>query len=86
MLLIMTDSEMRESGGMMTTVIYNFVIDAQARVGSMGAVSLLVKCMCQDGCVLDATTNSTIVKGSAKGDLDRGLKVSQHIVRTAPLR
>jgi len=56
----------------MTTVIYNFVIDAQARVGSMGAVSLLVKCMCQDGCVLDATTNSTIVKGSAKGDLDRG--------------
>eukprot|EP00971_Amphidinium_carterae_P103325 2045402-Amphidinium_carterae.1 len=36
--------------------------------------------------VSDATTNSTIVKGSAKGDLDRGLKVSQHIVRTAPLR
>jgi len=65
----------------MTTVIYNFVIDAQARVGSMGAVSLLVKCMCQDGCVPDATTNSNIVKGSAKGDLDRGLKVFQRIVR-----
>eukprot|EP00971_Amphidinium_carterae_P335035 6470673-Amphidinium_carterae.2 len=33
----------------------------------MGAVSLLVKCMCHDGCAPDATTDSTIVKGPAKG-------------------
>eukprot|EP00971_Amphidinium_carterae_P098923 1956354-Amphidinium_carterae.1 len=52
----------------------------------MGAVSLLVKCMCQDGCVPDATTNSNIVKGSAKGDLDRGLKVFQRIVRRCARR
>jgi len=64
----------------MTTVIYNFVIDAQARVGSMGAVSLLVKCMCQDGCVLDATTNSTIVKGSAKGDLLKPIRLEVDVL------
>jgi len=52
------------------------VIDAQARVGAMDAVSKLVETMAIDGCTPDAITFSTIMKGyCVKGDLDNAFEV-----------
>jgi len=67
---------MRSEGVQMNTVAYNAVIDAQARVGAMDAVSTLVETMAVDGCMPDTITYSTIVKGyCVKGDLDKAFEV-----------
>jgi pentatricopeptide repeat protein len=58
------------------TVVYNALIDSQARVGNMDAVSKLVESMQPNGCFPDAVTYSTIVKGYCKkGDLDTAFEV-----------
>jgi len=68
--------EMRESGMSMNTVVYNGVIDAQARLGLMDEVSLLVQTMDKDGCEPDPITYSTIVKGyCVSGMLDKAFDV-----------
>mmetsp|Transcript_83248 Transcript_83248/g.147436 ORF Transcript_83248/g.147436 Transcript_83248/m.147436 type:complete len:1026 (+) Transcript_83248:124-3201(+) len=68
--------EMRESGMSMNTVVYNGVIDAQARLGLMDEVSLLVQTMEKDGCEPDPITYSTIVKGyCVSGMLDKAFDV-----------
>lgn len=68
--------DMRKDGIKMNTVVYNCVIDAQARVGAMDEVSTLVETMGPDGCQLDSITHSTIVKGyCVKGDIDKAFEV-----------
>merc|ERR1719247_20814 len=58
------------------TVVYNALIDSQARVGAMDEVSKLVESMEPNGCASDAITYSTIVKGYCiKGDLDKAFEV-----------
>lgn len=57
-------------------VVYNALIDSQARVGAMDAVSKLVESMAPNGCTPDSITYSTIVKGYCiKGDLDKAFDV-----------
>ena len=64
-----TWSEMREQGVMMSTVVYNGVIDAHARVGAMEEVAELITAMALDCCAPDVITHSTLVKGHcSKGD------------------
>jgi len=64
----------------MNTVAYNALIDAQARVGAMDDVEILVKSMEPNGCTPDVITFSTIVKGyCVKGELHRALEVFQNI-------
>jgi len=68
--------EMRGEGLKLNTVVYNAVIDAQARVGAMEDVSELIETMAVDGCYPDSITYSTIVKGyCVKGDLDKAFEV-----------
>jgi len=68
--------EMRSEGVEMNTVAYNGVIDAQARVGAMDAVSTLVEAMAVDGCTPDVITYSTVVKGyCVNGDLDKAFEI-----------
>lgn len=68
--------DMRKEGIKMNTVVYNAVIDAQARVGAMDEVSELVEKMGADRCQPDVITHSTIVKGyCVKGDLDKAFEV-----------
>merc|ERR550532_2486575 len=50
--------EMRKEGVRMNTVVYNAVIDAQARVGAMNEVSELVETMEKDGCTPDSISYS----------------------------
>jgi pentatricopeptide repeat protein len=72
--------EMRECKVPMNTVAYNALIDAQARVGAMDEVSLLVSSMEKEGCYPDVITFSTIVKGyCVKGDLHKALDVFKSI-------
>ena len=60
----------------MNTAACNAFVDAQARVGNMDEVLLIVEAMAQDGCKPDGITHSTIVKGYAvKGDLDKAMEV-----------
>jgi pentatricopeptide repeat protein len=67
--------EMREQGVMMSTVVYNGVIDAQARVGAMDEVAELINAMAIDKCAPDVITHSTVVKGHCiKGDIEKALK------------
>jgi pentatricopeptide repeat protein len=72
--------EMRHAGVEMNTVVYNAVIDAQARVGLMDEVSLLVRSMEPDGCTPDVITYSTIVKGyCVGGDLEAAFEVFRNM-------
>ena len=69
--------EMRKEGIAMNTIVYNALIDTQARVGAMDKVSELVEMMEPSGCFPDAITYSTIVKGRCvKGDLDKAVEIS----------
>merc|ERR1719460_1499519 len=64
--------EMCELGLTFNTVVYNALIDSQARVGAMDSVSKLVTSMEGHGCSPDGITYSTIVKGYCiKGDIDK---------------
>jgi len=68
--------EMRKAGLKMNTVVYNAVIDAQARVGSMDEVSELVSTMQADNVRPDIISHSTIVKGyCVKGDVDKAFEI-----------
>lgn len=79
--------EMRKEGIKMNTVVYNAVIDAQARVGAMDAVSELVAAMESDGVVPDNISMSTIVKGySVKGDLNKAFEVFRNMQKTGMAR
>jgi pentatricopeptide repeat protein len=66
----------------MNTVAYNALIDAQARVGAMEEVEILVTSMEPNGCTPDVITFSTIVKGyCVKGELYKALEVFEGIER-----
>lgn len=68
--------EMRNKGVRMNTAACNAFVDAQARVGNMDEVLLIVEAMAEDGCKPDGITHSTIVKGYAvKGELDKAMDV-----------
>jgi len=58
------------------TVVFNTLIDSQARVGAMDQVSTLWESMLPSGCEPDKITYSTIVKGyCVKGDLEKAFEV-----------
>mmetsp|Transcript_162355 Transcript_162355/g.311713 ORF Transcript_162355/g.311713 Transcript_162355/m.311713 type:complete len:1014 (+) Transcript_162355:137-3178(+) len=60
----------------MNTVVFNALIDSQARIGFMDEVSLLVRSMQQHGCAPDNITYSLIVKGYCfRGDLNKAFEV-----------
>jgi pentatricopeptide repeat protein len=68
--------EMCDSKVSFNTVVYNALIDSQARVGAMDEVSKLVESMESHGCSPDGISYSTIVKGyCVKGDLDKAFEV-----------
>mmetsp|Transcript_52535 Transcript_52535/g.96811 ORF Transcript_52535/g.96811 Transcript_52535/m.96811 type:complete len:286 (+) Transcript_52535:2-859(+) len=72
--------EMQELRLPMNTVVYNSLIDSQARVGLMDEVGLLVQHMEPHGCTPDSITYSTIVKGYCyKGDLEKALEVLRNM-------
>lgn len=74
--------EMREEKVPMNTVVYNAVIDTQARVGAMDGVTEIVTAMGEDGCRPDAITLSTVCKGyCTQGDLDAAFKVFRDMQR-----
>merc|ERR1719379_450657 len=67
-------SEMVDMGLKLNTVVYNGLIDAQARVGRMDEVVRLVDAMEADQLAPDSITHSTIIKGyCVKGDLEQAL-------------
>jgi pentatricopeptide repeat protein len=67
---------MRELKLPMNTVVYNALIDSQARCGEIEGVSMLIAGMEKDGCTPDSITYSTIVKAYCiKGELDKALEV-----------
>jgi pentatricopeptide repeat protein len=60
----------------MNTVVYNTLLDTQARVGAMDEVSEIVAAMAADACAPDQISLSTICKGYCmKGDLDKAFEV-----------
>ena len=60
----------------MNTAAYNAMVDVQAKLGNIEAVSEIVGHMADDGCTPDVITHSTIAKGYAmKGDLDKVLEI-----------
>lgn len=62
----------------LNTVVYNAIIDSQARVGAMDEVSKILESMEPQGCSPDHITYSMIVKGyCVKGDLDKAFEVFQ---------
>ena len=68
--------DMRKKGMKMNTAAYNAMVDVQAKLGNIEAVSEIVGHMADDGCTPDVITHSTIVKGYAvKGDLDKALEI-----------
>jgi pentatricopeptide repeat protein len=68
--------EMCDLGLTFNIVVYNALIDSQARVGAMDEVTKLVQSMEPNGCSPDNITYSTIVKGyCVKGDLDKAFEV-----------
>jgi len=57
-------------------VVYNALIDSQARVGAMDEVTKLVKSMEPNGCSPDNITYSTIVKGyCVQGNVDKAFDI-----------
>lgn len=74
--------EMRASGIRPTTMSYNTVADAQARVGNTEAVQKLVELMREDNCTPDHVTHSIVVKAyCVVGDLDQGCMVFKNMRR-----
>jgi len=72
--------EMVELGLKFNIVVYNALVDSQARVGAMDEVSKLVESMEPNGCSPDNITYSTIVKGyCVKGDVDKAFEVFQRM-------
>lgn len=68
--------EMKEAKVEMNVVVFNVLVDAQARVGAMDDVSAVVESMLECGITPDVITYSTIVKGyCVKGDLDKAFEV-----------
>merc|ERR1719476_1169539 len=68
--------EMRAAGMILNTVTYNVLIDAQARVGAMEDVQVLLDHMEKENVAPDIVTFSTIAKGYCnRGDLDRAFAV-----------
>lgn len=60
----------------LNVVVYNALIDSQARVGAMDEVTKLVESMEPNGCSPDAITYSTIVKGyCVQGDVDKAFDI-----------
>merc|ERR1740123_2189180 len=55
--------EIKAEGSEMNVVVYNSLIDAQARVGSMVCAHELLTAMEKDGLSPDGITHSTMVKG-----------------------
>jgi len=70
--------EMCKNGTEMNAVVYNAVIDAQARVGAMSNISELIGRMEVDGVTPDAISCSTMVKGYCiAGDMDKAVNLFQ---------
>jgi len=68
--------DMRKKGLVMNTAAYNAMVDVQAKLGNMDAVSEILQHMSEDTCKPDAITHSTIAKGYAvKGDLDKAMEI-----------
>merc|ERR1719356_422389 len=68
--------EMRADGMPASTIVYNAVIDTQARIGAMDKVSELFAEMTKDNCQPDTITFSTIIKGyCVTGELDKAMGV-----------
>merc|ERR1719163_2067479 len=60
----------------MNTVVYNALIDAQARVGSVDEMMEVLQAMAPSGCEPDIITHSTVVKGfCVRGDLDKAFEI-----------
>jgi len=71
---------MVELGLKFNIVVYNALVDSQARVGAMDEVSKIVETMEPNGCSPDNITYSTIVKGyCVKGDVDKAFEVFQRM-------
>jgi len=69
-------NEMRVDGIVPSSVTYNALIDAQARIGKMDLVQMLLENMEKDQVKLDHITYCTIIKGfCVKGDLEKALDV-----------
>mmetsp|Transcript_52522 Transcript_52522/g.96764 ORF Transcript_52522/g.96764 Transcript_52522/m.96764 type:complete len:1016 (-) Transcript_52522:56-3103(-) len=72
--------EMQELKLPINNVVYNAIIDSQARMGLMDEVGYLVKAMEQHGCKPDGMTFSLIVKGYCfRGDLENAFQVLREI-------
>mmetsp|Transcript_12858 Transcript_12858/g.23021 ORF Transcript_12858/g.23021 Transcript_12858/m.23021 type:complete len:1016 (-) Transcript_12858:59-3106(-) len=72
--------DMQKQGLEMSTVVYNSVIDAHARLGLTEEVTFLVKSMGQDSCEMDCHTYTHIVKSyccSVTGHMDAAFEVFQ---------
>merc|ERR1719384_437856 len=79
--------EMHREGVTANAVVYNAVIDAQARCGCMEVVSALVGDMQKEGVAPDAITYCTIAKGyCVSGDLDKAVEVFRDMERSGLVR
>lgn len=68
--------ELRKAGLTMTTMLYNFLIDGEAKAGEMKELVYLVEMMNQDGCQPDNFTVSLQVKGYCySGELKKACSV-----------
>lgn len=68
--------EMCELGLPFNNVVYNALVDSQARVGAMDEVTKIVESMAPNGCSPDSITYSTIVKGyCVQGNPDKAFEI-----------
>lgn len=68
--------EIRAANMKMTTVVYNSVIDAQARAGAMEEISELFEMMEADGVTPDSISWATLVKAHCvQGDLNKAFEI-----------
>jgi len=76
--------DIRTAGLKMTTVVYNSVIDAQARAGAMDEISEVLDTMKADSITPDAISWATIVKGyCVQGDLNKAFEVFRSTLKTS---
>merc|ERR1719393_1159336 len=74
--------EMCARGLPFNVVVFNALIDSQARVGAMDEVSRLVQSMEKNGCSPDKITYSTIVKGyCVQGDVEQAFEIFRTMQR-----
>eukprot|EP00929_Paragymnodinium_shiwhaense_P000447 TRINITY_DN100692_c0_g1_i1.p1 TRINITY_DN100692_c0_g1~~TRINITY_DN100692_c0_g1_i1.p1 ORF type:complete len:1002 (-),score=352.27 TRINITY_DN100692_c0_g1_i1:60-3065(-) len=67
---------MQKQGVEMNTVVFNALIDSQARMGAVDEMMALLEAMGPARCEPDIITHSTVVKGfCVKGDLDRAFDI-----------